>query len=128
MTTAQLAARLIRVFEGLRLKAYRDATGTWTVGYGHTLTAKEGMTITVEQAEELFAQDMAPLLKQVEGLPLIEAAALVSFGFNCGLGALKRVMAGESKLSDFTKSKGKELPGLVSRRQLEAALIEAAKS
>ena len=28
--------KLIQQFEGLRLKAYQDAVGVWTIGYGHT--------------------------------------------------------------------------------------------
>lgn len=132
MNVIDLATPLIRVFEGRRLVAYKDAVGIWTIGYGHTgpvdgKPITEGMTITDEKAEELLALDAAPLLKAVEGRSIVEGAALVSFGFNCGLGALGRVLRGESQLETFTKAKGKELPGLVTRRKLEAALIAAAK-
>ncbi len=41
---------LIKSFEGLRLDAYRDVAGIWTIGYGHIRGVSEGMTITEEQA------------------------------------------------------------------------------
>src|SRR3981081_803625 len=37
-------------FEGLRLDAYRDPVGIWTIGYGHTRGVQPGMTITEPQA------------------------------------------------------------------------------
>ena len=128
LTTASLAARLIRVFEGCKLVAYWDRTGkTWTVGFGHTLTAHEGMRITQAQADEFLVSDCAPLLDLVTGLPLLKAAVLVSFGYNCGIGALRRVMSGEIQLQQYGRtSGGVELPGLAARRDLEAALIESA--
>ena len=129
MTLVNFATALLHVFEGCRLKAYKDSGGVWTIGHGHTKTAKEGMEITIEQAQKLFEEDCAPLLKLVEGKPLLEAAALVSFGYNCGAGALKRVLAGTSDRTTFVKDKkGNTLPGLVSRRRLETALIEASKN
>lgn len=134
MTVIHLAAPLIRQFEGLRLTAYQDASPkkNWTIGYGHTgyvdgAPIIMGMTITEEKAEELLANDAAPLLTAVAGRPIVEAAALVSFGFNCGLGALQKVIAGTSKLEEFTHAAGKVLPGLVARRELEGALIAASK-
>ena len=27
---------LVRAYEGLRLEAYQDGAGIWTIGYGHT--------------------------------------------------------------------------------------------
>lgn len=32
--------RLIKPVEGLHLTAYQDADGIWTVGWGHTATAR----------------------------------------------------------------------------------------
>lgn len=126
MTVEKLAARLIQVFEGCQLTAYWDKHGkVWTIGFGHTKTAREGMKITQAQADELFIQDCAPLLKLVNGRPLLEAAALVSFGFNCGAGALQKLLAGKIKLSEYGRtSGGTPLPGLVARRLLEEALVE----
>lgn len=131
MKVIELATPLLHVFEGLRLKAYRDSGGVLTVGFGHTgpvdgQPLTEATTITIEKAYELFEADAAPLLKIVDGLPLTAAAAYVSFGYNCGAGALRRVLAGQAKHGDFIHDRrGNVSPGLVSRRALEAALIQA---
>ena len=64
MAKVNSAAReLIKRFEGLRLRAYRDAVGIWTIGYGHTSRAgppkvTRGMKITRKQADEIFAADV----------------------------------------------------------------------
>src|SRR5579875_391443 len=51
---------LTEQFEGLRLKAYQDANGVWTIGYGHTgPDVHAGLSITQEQAEALLLQDVA---------------------------------------------------------------------
>lgn len=131
------------MFEGLRLGAYQDTGGVWTIGFGHTKTAKKGMKITAEQAVELFEQDAAPLIKMVEHLPSFEAAALISFGFNCGETALRRVLEGRFYVTADgffqgpeagvpgaeygVTAKGAKLPGLVARRRLEAAMIEVSR-
>ena len=52
------ALSLIREAEGLRLRAYRDAVGVWTIGYGHTGTVYggaigKGMAISRDTAERL---------------------------------------------------------------------------
>jgi lysozyme len=140
MTLPILAAYLIRVFEGFKDTAYWDQYGKrWTIGFGHTLNVKEGDTCTLEQATAWMAQDFAPLFVLVKDRPMIEAAALVSFGYNCGIGALKQVLDGEISIlheefmiepSDVPygeMSGGVKLPGLVARRHLEAALIEASR-
>ena len=51
---------LIKRHEGLRLKAYLPTPNDkWTIGYGHTKTAKPGMVITEAEAERLLLQDLA---------------------------------------------------------------------
>lgn len=135
----ELSARLIVVFEGVRLQAYKDSGGVWTIGIGHTRTAKEGQIITQSQAVELYKGDAAPLIALVEYRPVFEAAALISFGFNCGIKALQRVLDGGIRVTydgfmarqpeggeveyGIRDRKGNTLPGLVARRRLEAALI-----
>lgn len=44
--------------EGLRLEAYQDTLGNWTVGYGHT-PSFPGQTITEAEAESLLIQDLS---------------------------------------------------------------------
>ena len=125
----QFASALVEVFEGCHLHAYPDSGGIWTIGIGHTHGVHEGQTITREQADQYFAQDQAPLLATVTGRPLLEAAALVSFGFNCGLGTLREYLAGQTKLEDHVHDRrGHVLPGLVARRRLESMLIELGRS
>ncbi len=36
MRTSQRGLNLIKSFEGLRLQAYQDSVGVWTIGYGAT--------------------------------------------------------------------------------------------
>jgi len=51
---------LTKEFEGLRLVAYQDSVGVWTIGYGHTgPDVRVGLTITEEQAAILLAADVA---------------------------------------------------------------------
>ena len=125
VTVAELAAALIAVFEGCRLTAYRDPGGVWTIGIGHTAGVVAGQVITMAQAQAFFAEDQAPLFAKVgAGRGIADAAALVSFGFNCGLGALDRVMAGQATLDQFIHdARGNILPGLVARRNLEETLM-----
>lgn len=126
VTLPELASALIAVFEGLKLKSYQDSGGVWTVGIGHVAGVTEGMTITADQAAQFFAEDQAPLLALLDGIPILEAAALASFGFNCGKMALERVLSGSDLVSNpvhTTDRKGNVLPGLVSRRRLEELLM-----
>lgn len=127
----QLSAGFIACLEGLRLQAYRDSGGIWTIGVGHTgPNVGMGLTITYEQAMVLFSEDQAPLLKMVAGRPLLEAVALVDFGFNVGRGALANVLAGKDSIDNPAHTKdrhGNVLPGLVARRKLEALLIQASQ-
>ena len=55
---------LIKKFEGLRLTAYQDMVGVWTIGYGHTgPDVKPGLTITQQQADQLLINDLVTLAK-----------------------------------------------------------------
>ncbi len=83
---------IIKRHEGLRLNAYMPTPNDkWTIGYGHTKTAKKGMTITEQEAERLLKGD----LKWVEDVILKYAKvsltqsqydALASLIFNIGEG------------------------------------------
>lgn len=98
-------AEFIHRWEGLRLKAYQDIAGIWTIGYGTTKNVKPGMVITKEQAEQFFRKD----IKWVENaintqvkvrLNQNQFDALASLIYNIGAGAfgrstlLKRLNAG----------------------------------
>ena len=58
MRISQRGVDLIKRHEGLRLRAYRDAVGVITIGYGHTRTAQIGQTITAGEAEALLRADL----------------------------------------------------------------------
>ncbi|WP_345116987.1 lysozyme [Bartonella jaculi] len=134
---------LIKQWEGLRLNAYKDAIGVWTIGYGHTgavgkNSVHKGMKITEQQAEELLYQDLRQYENAVEqavqvSLSPWQFAALVSFCYNVGTAAfcnstlLKKLNKGDyeavpAELQKWTKAGGKRLQGLVHRRAAEAGL------
>lgn len=129
---------LVQSFEGLRLQAYRDAVGVWTIGYGHTAGVKAGQTITEAQATKFLLADLADAENAVERFVTVplndnQFAALVSFTFNCGVEAFRRSTlrkklnardydAVPGQLARWVKGAGKTLPGLVRRRKAEADL------
>lgn len=91
---------LIKSFEGLRLTAYRDAAGIWTIGYGSTRyhdgrLVKPGDKLTNEQqADALFVNTLGQYenaVTQYVKVPLTQNQfdVLVSFAYNEGTGALK---------------------------------------
>lgn len=135
------AAKLIRQFEGLRLKAYKCPAGIWTIGYGTTQGVYPNQTVTREQAELMMYNDIKgerlPVLQKHITAPITNnmLCALISFTYNVGNGAfikstlLRRLNAKEPKdkvaneFDKWTKAGGHILPGLVSRRRAEKALF-----
>ncbi len=80
----------IKAWEQLRLKAYMPTPNDkWTIGWGHTGTARAGMVITEAEAERLLKSDLgwakAAVHKEVD-VPLSQEQfdALVSLTFNIG--------------------------------------------
>ena len=140
-TISDAGLDLIQRFEGLRLNAYKDAVGVWTIGWGHTLTARPGMRITRDQALALLIGDLSRFESCVNtavDVPLTQHAfdALVSFAFNVGCGALLRstllrlLNAGDhagaaAQFARWNKAGGRELVGLTRRRAAERALFES---
>jgi len=131
-TTNDAGLKLIESFEGLRLKAYQDSVGVWTIGYGHTKGVKQGQVITQQQAQAFLQQDLAVAEAAVNrlglGLTDNQFAALVSFTFNLGAGNLTKLLKnGLAAVADrillFDHAGGKALPGLTRRRKAERALF-----
>jgi lysozyme len=96
MITSDKGIQLLMLREGVRLKAYRDVKGIWTVGVGHTgPEVVEGLVINQLQAMSLLHHDVITaeecINKNVK-VPLTENQfdALVSFVFNVGVGAFTR--------------------------------------
>ena len=99
MNLSEDGEKLIKDFEGLRLIAYRDTAGVWTIGYGSTRyhdgkQVKPGDTLANEaQADALFRNTLAQYEDAVNAyvkVPITQQQydALVSFTYNEGTGAL----------------------------------------
>jgi len=133
----------IKRWEGLRLQAYQDQAGVWTIGYGHTAAAGKpipftDMTITEKEAEALLLRDLKQYERTVSENVRVDLtdnqfAALVSFCFNIGVDSfrkstcLKRLNAGDyngvpTELMKWVHSGGKRIQGLVNRRAAESGL------
>jgi lysozyme len=56
--TNDLGLALIKRFEGLKLDAYQDVAGIWTIGYGHTRGVTPGMHISEAEAEQALKDDL----------------------------------------------------------------------
>lgn len=139
--TSENGIELIKSFEGRSLVAYQDSVGVWTIGYGHTKTAREDRLIIKSTADRLLAEDLAEFEKYVDTLvkvPLTQNQfdALVSWTFNLGptnlseSTLLKKLNAGDydavpDEIRRWNKAGGEVLEGLVRRREAEAALFNA---
>lgn len=89
----QILVDQLKIDEGLRLKAYQDTVGVWTIGYGHTLKARPGLVWTREQAEDQLKQDvlehnakLAAALPWVNQLDPVRRRVLQNMAFNLGIG------------------------------------------
>lgn len=125
---------LVKGFEGFNPNAYGDYKQT-SVGYG--TKGKEGEVLTEAQATDRLNTELSGHAKRIEeaaklkGVKLNENQfnALTSFDFNTGRGADLISRFGDkpeelvSKMQEYTKAGGEELPGLVKRRGVEAALF-----
>jgi lysozyme len=140
MKISKVGAVLIKKYEGCRLKAYKCPAGVWTIGYGHTGNVKEGQVITQAHADDLFDKDIQRFVDGVNNAVKVELNqnqfdALVSFAYNCGVGALqkstllqfvnkKQFVKASAEFAKWNKGGGKVLQGLVRRRNEEQALFD----
>lgn len=130
----------IKTAEGLRLTAYIDTGGVWTIGYGHTgSNVREGLTIPLSEAERLLTRDLRVAEGHVNDAVKVKLTqnqfdALVSFVYNVGGGAfrsstlLKLLNAGDydgaaNQLPRWNKDNGKVVNGLTNRRREERELF-----
>lgn len=127
---------LIKSFEGCKLRAYRDAVGVPTIGYGHIKGVKMGQTITQDQADQFLREDLKSAEDDVDVIiPCLTAnqrGALISFTFNLGAGNLRKLLrngldAVPDRIPLFNKARVggvlKPLKGLTRRREAERALF-----
>lgn len=140
LRTNESGKNLIKSFESCKLTAYKDSTGTWTIGWGHTGTVDgkmivSGMTITQEKADSLFDSDLVKFENIVNAynskyhFTSNEFSALVSFAYN--VGSIKQLTANGTRskkavadaMLKYVYSKGIKLNGLVRRRKKERELF-----
>lgn len=131
----------IKAWEGVRLAAYRDSAGVWTIGYGHTERVQPCDTCTTRQAEEWLAEEVDWFEKGVIGSCKVaptgnQLTALTSFAYNLGLGSLRKsqllrkhnIANFRGAAEEFRKwnkarhpetKQLREVPGLTRRREAE---------
>ena len=145
MTAKQLAADIIKRFEGYSSKPYLCPANVPTIGYGSTMytngtrVTMDDPDITEEQADAMLLDTIKGVEKQVKNvldvkLPAHKLAALISFTYNVGIGnfANSTLLAWINSNPDFSRSPeqfrrwnrggGKVLNGLIRRREAEVAL------
>ena len=139
MRTSEAGIDLIKSFEGCRTVAYQDAVGVWTIGYGHTIDVKEGMSITQHQCDVMLEVDIETYENYVNKYVIVSLTqnqfdALVSWVYNLGptnlrnSTMLKVLNAGNYnevpyQMKRWNRAGGKVLKGLVVRRKAEAELF-----
>lgn len=134
---------LLESLEGRRHTAYQDSAGLWTIGIGHLIRPEESWmrsaTLTDEQVDELFTQDIAGAEASVAKLfPGItrqnQFDALVSFTYNLGESQVRNGSLDDlintgapaedisAKWMQYVYAGGRVVPGLMKRRMRELAL------
>lgn len=140
--TNQIAIDFIKAHEGCKLSAYQDSVGVWTCGWGSTgHDVVKGTAWTQQEADNRLAVDVSKAesdVRRVLGdavLSTEQMAALISFAYNLGVGALatSSVLLPSIKSGDwlsaakqferFDHAGGKEVKGLLLRRMEEAVLF-----
>lgn len=141
---SQVGIDLITGFEDLKLAAYDDGTGTWTIGFGTTvypdgIRVKPGDHCNREQAKLFFQHDLKRFQAGVNNAVLVPLSqnqfdALVSLSYNIGQNAFKNstllkclntgdYQAAAEQFLVWNKGGGQILKGLVRRREVERALF-----
>ena len=144
MAVSAKGVDLICSFEGLRLTAYDDGVGIWTIGFGtikypNGVRVKRGDTCTLEQAKSYMKHDLVEFEHTVNSLVKVplnqnQFDALVSLTYNIGSGAFKSsTLLKKLNLSDYkgaadqfdvwVNAGGKRMQGLANRRAKEKSLF-----
>lgn len=138
---------MIKQFEGLRLEAYLDSAGIWTIGYG-TIVYPNGKKVAkgdkITQADQYKLHDLKTFVNAVNGFIKVPVTqnqfdAIVSLTYNIGVGAIggstliKKLNAKDYKGAAeqfLVWNKGRVkgvlqvIPGLTNRRIKEKAHFE----
>lgn len=147
LKTSQNGLEFITRWEGVVLKPYKDVAGLRTIGVGHLIKPGEnfpdGVSITRERAMEILSADVvaceAGIKKNIKiSLNQNQFDALVSFGFNCGVGVYARsgvatavnsndLNSVPDRLAEWSKASisgtMQTVKGLLDRRRAEGALF-----
>lgn len=139
----EVAVPFVGKWEGLRLMAYRDIVGVWTVCYGETKGVRPGDIYTKAQCDTMLARELIAYRRGWHGylseetrttrLPVYRDVAYTSLAYNVGIAgagkstATRRLNSGDIKggceaLTWWNKSGGRVVRGLVNRRAEELAL------
>ena len=126
----------IKKFEGVRLTAYQDSVGVWTIGFGHTAGVKKGDKITEYQAEQFLREDLKKFEAVADKCKRITTQgrydAILDFIYNLGTAkwndsTLKKYIESDKATWEiqeqflrWVNAGGKKLGGLVTRRIWEA--------
>lgn len=131
---------LTKRYEGLRLSAYQDPGGVWTIGYGHTgKDVHAGRETTPLEAEALLRADLRLAIECINNAVTVpiqqnQFDALVDFCFNAGRGNfLRSTLLEKVNAKDFEGASqqfglwinvnGKLNRGLARRRAAELAMF-----
>lgn len=142
MRLSESGLHLLKLHEGMRLDAYMDSSGVWTIGYGHTgPDVHPGLKITEEQAQDLLIEDVALVDRMVRHRVMVhlsqnEFDALVSLVYNLGpvvLDPSKSTLARKLRDGDrigvagefmrWHRAGGRPIRGLILRRWREAGVF-----
>lgn len=140
MKLGERGESLIKSFEKLALKSYKDSGGKWTIGWGHTgLYVGSNLVCTAEQAETWFLADTGHTVAAVNAevttaINQNEFDALIAFGYNVGDAAERRSTlirllnlgdhAGAAlEFPKWNLVNGKVVDGLTHRRAAEQTLF-----
>lgn len=126
--------RLLKNFEGCRLKAYKPVPTEkeYTIGWGH-YGVPAGTVWTQKQADDQLIKDLVKYENYVNSLKRDfnenEFSALTSFVYNCGLGSLQSLCRNRNNrqiaeaLLLYNKAGGRVIAGLTKRRKAERELF-----
>lgn len=141
LSAGAAAVALITTYEGLRLEAYKDPVGVWTICYGSTKNVKPGQVATLQECDNRLgadAEEAANAVRKYVQHPITQEQfdALVDFTFNLGAGNLKnstllrKLNAGDcygaaEEFRRWVYAGRQVMPGLQKRREAEYELFLA---
>lgn len=137
MKTSPEGRKRLMAREGVRLDAYRDTKGIWTIGVGHTSAAgppevRSGLSITQAECDEIFSRDLEKYEDAVNraikpALAQNQFDACVSLCYNIGPSAFNHssvvrfINSGEMEAAANAFLMWNKPPEIVGRRKTEVA-------